>query len=166
METKVKRYYIPVSGNPVEVNEGTYRAYYRPIWRTRYHAQKNGECRCPKNQLWKCDGVCPGCRYSAAGRKVSINTPISDDDPDLTLEDVLESSDPSPDSILMDRELLDALYDELDRLDPDGRRICELIMQGKTEREMAADLGRSQSTLNYQKRKVLSLLREALKDFV
>ena len=36
------------------------------------------------------------------------------------------------------------LYDELDRIDPDGRRICELIMAGKTEREMAADLGRSQ----------------------
>ena len=93
-------------------------------------------------------------------------SPICDDDPDLTLEDVLESDTPSPESILMDRELLDALYEELDRLDPDGRRICELIMAGKTERQMAAELGRSQSTLNYQKRKVLSLLREALKDFV
>ena len=70
-----------------------------------------------------------------------------------------------------DREIMsnheyDALYDELDRLDPDGRRICELIMQGKTEREIAADMGRSQSTLSYQKRKVLSLMREALKDFI
>ncbi len=166
MENTVKHYCIPVNGNPIEVTEEVYRDFYRPIWRTQYHARKNGECRCPKNQLWKCDGICPGCRYSAAGRKVSINTPICDDDPDLTLEDVLESDDPSPESILMDRELLDALYDELDRLDPDGRRICELIMAGKTEREMAATLGRSQSTLNYQKRKILSLLREALKDFV
>ena len=166
MQNTVKRYYIPVNGNPIEVSEEIYRAYYRPIWRTRYHAQKNKECWCPKDLLWKCDGVCPGCRYSAAGRKVSLHTPISDDDPDLTLEDVLESDTPSPESILMERELLGALHEELDRLDPDGKRICELIMQGKTEREMAADLGRSQSTLNYQKRKVLSLLREALKDFV
>ena len=30
----------------------------------------------------------------------------------------------------MDKVLLDALYDELNRLDPDGRGICELIMQG------------------------------------
>lgn len=66
----------------------------------------------------------------------------------------------------MDKELLDALYDELNRLDPGGRRICELIMAGKTEREIAADMGKSQSTINYQKNKVLSILREALKDFI
>lgn len=166
MSTQDKKFFIPVDGNPTEVREEVYRAYYRPIWRTRYHAQKDGECVCPKSQLWKCDGVCSGCRYNAAGRKVSLNTPICDDDPDLTLEDVLESDTPSPESILMDRELLDALYEELDRLDPDGRRICELIMAGKTERQMADELGRSQSTLNYQKRKVLSLLRKTLKDYI
>lgn len=160
------RFFIPVNGTPIEVSEEVYRAYYQPIWNTRYHAQKNGECRCTKSQLWKCDGVCPGCRYNAAGRKVSLNAPICDDDPNLTLEDVLESSDPSPESILMDRELLDALYAELNRLDPDGRRICELIMQGKTEREIAADMGKRQSTINYQKNKVFSILREALKDFI
>ncbi len=166
MQNTVKHYFIPVNGNPVEVNEETYRDFYRPVWRTRYHAQKNGECVCPKSQLWKCDGICPGCRYNAAGRKVSLNDPICDDDPNLTLEDVLESSDPSPESILMDRELLDALYDELNRLDPDGRRICELIMQGETEREIAADMGKRQSTINYQKNKVFSILREGLKDFI
>ena len=73
---------------------------------------------------------------------------------------------PSAESILMDKELLDTLYDELNRLDPDGRRICELIMQGKTEREIAADMGKRQSTINYQKNKVFSILREALKDFI
>lgn len=33
------------------------------------------ECRCTKAQLWKCDGVCPGCPFYAAGKKVSIDTP-------------------------------------------------------------------------------------------
>ena len=66
----------------------------------------------------------------------------------------------------MDKELLDALYDELNHLDPNGRRICELIMQGKTEHEIAAIIGKRQSTINYQKKKVLSILREALKDFI
>lgn len=79
---------------------------------------------------------------------------------------MLPSDEPTPESVLMDKALLSALYEELDHLDPDGRRICELIMQGKTERQMAADLGRSQSTLNYQKRKVLAILREVLKDYI
>lgn len=136
MANKDNRYFIPVDGTPIEVSEEVYRAYYQPIWNIRYHAQKNGECRCTKAQLWKCDGVCPGCPFYAAGKKVSIDTPIGGEE------------------------------DELNRLDPDGRRICELIMQGKTEREIAADMGKRQSTINYQKNKVFSILREALKDFI
>lgn len=154
------------TGTPIEVNEEVYRAYYQPIWNTRYHAQKNGECRCTKAQLWKCDGVCPGCPFYAAGKKVSIDTPIGGEEDELTLGDTLADDAPSAESILMDKELLDALYEELNRLDPDGRRICELIMQGKTEREIAADMGKRQSTINYQKNKAFSILREALKDFI
>lgn len=137
-----------------------------PSGTPRYHAQKNGECRCTKAQLWKCDGVCPGCPFYAAGKKASIDTPIGCEEDELTLGDTLADDAPSAESILMDKELLDTLYDELNRLDTDGRRICELIMQGKTEREIAADMGKRQSTINYQKNKVFSILREALKDFI
>ena len=158
MQNNDKKYFIPVDGTPIEVSEEVYRAYY--------HAQKNGECRCTKAQLWKCDGVCPGCPFYAAGKKVSIDTPIGGEEDELTLGDTLADDAPSAESILMDKELLDALYDELNRLDPDGRRICELIMQGKTEREIASEMERLRSTVNYQKNKVLSTLREALKDYI
>lgn len=166
MANKDNRYFIPVDGNSIEVSEEVYRAYYQPIWNTRYHAQKNGECRCTKAQLWKCDGVCPGCPFYAAGKKVAIDTPIGGEDDELTLGDTLADDAATAESILMDKELLDALYDELHRLDPDGRRICELIMQGKAEREIAAEMGRLCSTINYQKNKALSILREALKDYI
>lgn len=79
------RFFIPVDGTPIEVSEEVYRAYYQPIWNARYHAQKNGECRCTKAQLWKCDGVCPGCPFYAAGKKVSIDTPIGGEENELTL---------------------------------------------------------------------------------
>lgn len=48
MQNNDKKYFIPVDGTPIEVSEEIYRAYYQPIWNTRYHAQKNGECRCTK----------------------------------------------------------------------------------------------------------------------
>ena len=98
MKNKDKQYFIPVDGELVEVTEEVYRAYYQPIWNTRYHAQKNGECRCTKAQLWKCDGICPGCPYYAAGKKVSIDTPIGGEDDDLTLGDTLTAGAPSPES--------------------------------------------------------------------
>lgn len=92
MQNNDKKYFIPVDGTPIEVSEEVYRAYYQPIWNTRYHAQKNGECRCTKAQLWKCDGVCPGCPFYAAGKKVSIDTPIGGEEDEFTLGDICASS--------------------------------------------------------------------------
>ena len=166
MANKDNRYFIPVDGNPIEVSEEVYKAYYHPIWNTRYHARKNGECHCTKAQLWKCDGICPGCSFYAAGKKVYVNTPLGGEDDEFTFGDMLADDAPSVESILMDKDLLDALYDELNRLDSDDRRICELIMQGNTEREIAAAMGKRQSTINYRKHKVFSILREALKDLI
>ena len=163
MKPKDKKYFIPVNGTPVEVSEEIYRAYYQLIWNTRYHAQKNGECRCTKAQLWKCDGVCPGCPFHTARKTVSLDTPVDGEEDGLTLGDTLADDAPTPESLLMEKELLEALYEKLDRLAPDGRRICELIMRGRTEREIAAAMGKSQSTIHYRKNKAFAILRKALK---
>ena len=72
MQNRDKKHFIPVNRTPIEVSEEVYRAYYQPIWNTRYHAQQNGECRCTKAQLWKCDGVCPGCPFYVTGKKVCL----------------------------------------------------------------------------------------------
>ena len=164
MQNNDKKYFIPVNGNPIEVSEEVYRAYYQPIWNTRYHAQKNGECRCTKAQLWKCDGVCPGCPFYAAGKKVSIDTPIGGEEDELTLGDTLADDAPSAESILMDKELLDALYDELNRLDPDGRRICELLMY-HSEREAADIMGMARSTFKRHWAKIQAELQDKLKEY-
>lgn len=164
MSNEVKKYFIPVDGNPIEVSEEVYRAYYQPIWNARYHAQKNGECRCTKAQLWKCDGVCPGCPFYAAGKKVSIDTPIGGEDDELTLGDTLADDAPTAESILMDNELLDALYDELSRLDPEGKRICELLMY-HSEREAADIMGMARSTFKRHWAKIQVELQDKLKEY-
>ena len=164
MQKKANRYFIPIDGMPIEVSEEVYRAYYRPIWNTRYHAQKNGECRCTKAQIWKCDGVCPGCPFYAAGKKVSLDTAIGGEDDDLTLGDTLADDAPTADSILMDEELLKALYDELDRLDPEGKRICALMMH-HSEREAAEIMGMARSTFKRHWAKIRAVLQDKLKDY-
>ena len=56
---------------------------------------------------------------------------------------------------------------KLDKLDPDGRHICELLLQEKSEREIAAIMGISrQSTINYKKKKAFEALRELLRDYI
>lgn len=59
--------------------------------------------------------------------------------------DDLQDDGPSAQSILEERELLDALMFKLDDLEPDGRRICELLLQDKSEREIAAIMGISKA---------------------
>ena len=167
-----KEYFYPVRNpdNPyqvekVPISEEVYKAIYPDIWKTLQRMQRSGQCNCPKSMLWKCDADCTICPYRASGRFVSLDTPV-DDTEGLTIEDTIASDVLSPEAIALDNALLEALYEELDRLDPNGRRICELIMQGKTEREIASDMGKRQSTINYQKNKAFSILHEALKDFI
>lgn len=164
MQSNDKKYFIPVNGTIIEVSEEVYRTYYRPIWNTRYHAQKNGECRCTKAQLWKCDGVCPGCSFYTAGKKVSIDTPIGGGDDELTLCDTMADDAPSAESLLMDKELLDALYDELIHLDPEEKRICELLMF-HSEREAAEIMCLSRSTFKRHWAKIQAKLQDKLKDY-
>ncbi len=164
MKNNDKQYFIPVNGTPVEVSEEVYRAYYRPIWNTRYHAQQNGECHCTKAQLWKCDGICPGCPFYAAGKNVSAETPVGGEDDELTLGDTLVSETPTAEDILIDKALLEALYNELNRLDPEGKRICELLMH-HSEREAAEIMGMPRSTFKRHWDKIRDELKINLKDY-
>jgi len=70
-------------------------------------------------------------------------------------------------SIAEDHDLLCALYQKLQELDPEGRRICELIMEGKTERDIASIMGfNNQSTVNYKKQRAFDSLRTLLHDYI
>lgn len=77
-------------------------------------------------------------------------------------DDLQDDDTPDAQSIMEDCELLCALYQKLQELDPAGRRICELIMEGKSERDIASTLGISRNTYTYRRDKLLRILREQL----
>ena len=111
---------------------------------------------------------CWTCRFHKAGDELSLDYTVTDEDGnEKSWLDDLADDVPSAQSILEDRELLDTLIRKLDELDPDGRRICELLLQKKSEREIAAIMGISrQSTINYKKKKAFDALRELLRDYI
>lgn len=159
-----KQYFIPLNGKLIPVTEEVYKEYYRPIWRTHYHASKHGQCGCTD---WRrCEGDCGLCRYRAAGNTLSLNAEYEGEEGSkLNLLDTIEDSAANIEEIVADKLLLEELFRVLDDLDPDSRQICELIRQGKTEREIAAEFGVRQSTLNYRKNKLMDKLRKRLKYF-
>ncbi|MDJ0304729.1 ECF-type sigma factor [Dehalobacter sp.] len=146
-QTRIYKIYLPHEKQWVEVTETQYYAYYRDIWAIRKHAQKHRQCICPKSKLWICDGDCAMCEYHAAGNTVSLDAPMENaDGEEFSLLDTLEDPTNSFADVLMDRLLLEQLLNELEERDPEGKRICELIMEGQSEREAAVTLNMARST--------------------
>ncbi len=164
-----RKIYIRSTKQWVPVTEEVYLAYYRPIWRTQKAAKKAGQCFCPKDKLWLCDGDCAMCEYCAVGNTVSLDAPIENADGDaFCLVGTIE--DPTSDfaDVLVDRLLLEQLLDEMAERDPEGRRICELIMEGCSKTEIADTLQREfggdwyKSKAVYREKQVLERLRKRI----
>lgn len=144
------------------ITEHLYHQLMPEIWKTQKRMRRSGQCACPQYKLWTCDADCLICPYHAAGQNVSLDTPL-DDAEDLTLEDTITNDDPLPESIAMDRALLDALHAELEALAPEDKRICELLMK-HSEREAADLMGLSRSAFKRRWSKVKGGLEDRLRD--
>ena len=55
---------------------------------------------------------------------------------------------------------------KLNELDPEGRLICQLIMQGKSGRDCGKEMGLSRNTFVYRRDKLLHKLRSELEDYI
>ena len=167
-QSKEYRIYFKDLHQWVPVSKTDFDNYYRNINTYRRRQQEHGRCVCPASKRYLCDMDCCTCRFHKGGDELSLDYTVTDEDGNEKswLDDLADDA-PSAQSILEDRELLDNLICMLDKLDPDGRRICELLLQNKTEREIAAIIGISQqSTINYKKKKAFDALRELLRDYI
>lgn len=110
---------------------------------------------------------CLTCPYTKTGDHLSLDNTISDDDGNEKswLDDVPDESTAIAE-VLEDTELLNALYAKLNKLDPEGRLICQLIMKGKSERDCGKEMCLSRNTFVYRTDKLLQKLRSELKDYI
>ena len=167
-KSEERKIYVKDLHQWVPVTKDFYDDYYREINTHRRKQQEHGRCVCPASKRYLCDMDCWTCRFRKAGDELSLDYTTTDDDGnEKSWLDDLADDTPSALSILEDREQLDTLMSKLAELDPDGRRICELLMQDKTEREIAAIMGISrQSTINYKKKKAFDTLRKLLRNYI
>ena len=152
----------------VPVSKADYDNYYRDINAYRRRQQEHGRCVCPASKRYLCDMDCNNCPFHKGGDELSLDFAIiNEDGNEKRWLDDLPDEGPSAQSILEERELLDALMSKLSELETDSRHICELLLQEKSEREIAAIMGISQqSTINYKKRKAFETLRDLLRDYI
>lgn len=148
--------YIEIDGQQIPVTEAVYRAYKRPAWAE--HKRKEREKRCRDEKGNRCSGDCSICNKQRTGSVLSLDRFT---DEGFEVADTFDLAE-----LIADKLLLEELYAALNELDPENRRIMELFSIGKTEREIAADIGLSQKAINKRKTKLFSQLRERLKAFI
>ena len=159
--------YIRSTRQQIPVSEQQFLDYYRDINAYRRRMQEHKSCNCPPRCWMTCDMDCLTCPFHCGNEFLSLDAVInanSDGNP-ITLGDTIPDDTPSIEDIVSDKQLLDTLFAELNKLDPDMRRIVELTLDGKSERQIAAITGASKhSTVNYRKKKAFQALQERMKE--
>lgn len=176
MKNEREKYYIPVLKNPnapkgyivhhsdyeyMEVSKEVYLAFHRPIWVTWKEKKKLGCC---SGCDWKCCmGDCCDCPHYHRGSEVlSLDAPFGDDE-FTTLGDTIEDPDSCIDEILTQSTVLEELLNALQEIDPDGRRIGELLSEGKSGHEVCDILGMAHTTYLRRFKKMQEALKTRLK---
>ena len=147
--------YIEIDGRQIPVTEEVYQEYKRPAWAE--HKRKECEKRCLDERGHRCTDNCSNCHNQRTGSVLSLEKFIDDGFEVADEVDVAE--------LIEDKLRLEELYTALNELDPDNRRIIELFSIGKTEREIATDIGLSQKAVNKRKTNLFAQLRERLKNW-
>ena len=141
----------------VSVTEEVYRTYKRSYWNDDKQRERESRCIIPgKNGPRRCNQDCSKCNKFRTGRPYSI------EEMDAQGMDIADQNIDIEEAVIYS-ELLEALMDALEELDPDKRAIAKAIMAGKDDRTAAEELGyAAQSSYSYQKLKLLKSLKERL----
>ncbi len=166
-QSKEYRIYLKDLHQWVPVSKTDFDNYYRNINTYRRRQQEHGRCVCPASKRYLCDMDCCTCHFHKGGDELSLDYTATDEDGNEKswLEDLPDDRS-SAQSVMEDRELLDTLLHKLDELDPEGRRICELVMEGRSERDCGKEMGMARNTFVYKRDKLFAALADYLKDFI
>ena len=126
-------YFITINGEKVRVSEEVYRAFKRPAWRERKRRQVRDD------------------------HELSLEVYMDDDGSDIP------SDQTSVEEIVENKLMLDMLIAAMAELSDDERGLlAALFFAEKSEHEVASETGIPQTTLNYRKNQILSLLKNKL----
>ena len=122
----------------VKYDEATYLTLRRDRIRKRTRMCREKRCFQPIELLWQCDGMCEDCPHFKTS-EVPWDTKVGVSE-DLTLGEAL------PDGIDHEEACVEKIHAEdvmkrLDEIMPFARKVGELRLQGKSDREIAKLLG-------------------------
>ncbi|SFS09064.1 RNA polymerase sigma factor [Anaeromicropila populeti] len=158
---ETKQYYLTIDGQEVTVTEEVYRAYKRPIWAEHKRNDRQKLCQVSdgKGGLKRCTEDCSKCSRTKEGNVLSLD---GLEEAGYSVED--RTQDVA--EIVAEKVLLEELFKALEELDPNSHRICKLLMEGCSKREIARIMSIPQSSFEYQLKKLMASLRERLENYI
>lgn len=153
-----KGYYLPIDGQKVTVTGDVYRAYKQPAWAERKRREREKRCLISdgKGRTKRCMEDCGKCDRQRTGNVLSLDK-FSEDGYEVPgAIDVAE--------LVAEKLLLEELAAALDELEPQNKRIAELLGEGMSERQIADEVGLAQKTVNKRKAKIFEQLHQRLKN--
>lgn len=158
--------YIPESRTYEPVSEEIYNAYYRPIWRTFQKEHYHNRCSCPGYNWHLCSGDCFMCSYHTAGNILSLEKELDNaEDTPFTLYETLSDDSLLIEPLIEEGELRCEIHRLLEELDTESREICQLIMEGYSERQAATRMHMARSTFKRHWNRVKEILAKSLADY-
>ena len=146
-DNQSKRIYLKATRQWVEVSEEYYRDHTRYHDALRKRQQSHGQCVCPKNKFWLCDGDCLTCEFRRAGDMLSLDYTVENEDGDACSPlDNLADPAPSIEEIICDKAELDQLFARLNELMPEAVEIGRLRQDGLSDEAIAEIIGIKRTT--------------------
>lgn len=146
-DNQSKPIYLKATRQWVEVSEEYYRDHTRYHDALRKRQQSHGQCVCPKNKFWLCDGDCLTCEFRRAGDMLSLDYTIENEDGDACSPlDNLADPAPTIESVICNKAELDQLFDRLNELMPEAVEIGRLRQDGLSDEAIAEMIGIKRTT--------------------
>lgn len=146
-DNQSKRIYLKATRQWVEVSEEYYRDHTRYHDALRKRQQSHGQCVCPKNKFWLCDGDCLTCEFRRAGDMLSLDYTVENEDGNACSPlDNLADPAPSIEEIICDKAELDQLFARLNELMPEAVEIGRLRQDGLSDEAIAEMIGIKRTT--------------------
>ena len=158
---ETKQYYLTIDGQEVTVSEEVYRAYKRPIWAEHKRNDRQKLCQVSdgKGGLKRCTEDCSKCSRTKEGNVLSLD---GLEEAGYSVED--RAQDVA--EIISEKIFLQELFKILEELDPNSHRICKLLMNGLSKREIAIIMSVPQSSFEYRFKKLMASLRKRLENYI
>ena len=140
----------------VPVTDAVYKEYMRPDWREQKRRQREQRCTVDGK---RCQKDCNYCEYSPDGAALSLER-LEEDLGKMAVDkvDVAEHC--------MMELFYQALYDAINELTSEDKKIIKLLFNEMSEREIAAEVSLSQTGVNKRKHRLFEFLRARLEKYI